>query len=127
VGALLGTRALIWWAERDARITPALRGMLAQPEDVFVSAASAWEIAAKVRPSALDVPGELLRDFVGVIEDLGFLPLPVSLRHGFEAGSLPGAHTDPFDRMLAAQACAEGLLLVSSDPAFRSLGVPTFW
>ena len=128
MGALLDTHALIWWVEGDARITPRLRRMLGHPgEDVYVSAATAWEIATKTRIGKLKTPKALLRDFVEAIELFGFLPLPISLRHGYDAGRLPGAHRDPFDRMLAAQARAEDLTLVSCDPAFEALGVKTFW
>ena len=128
MGALLDTHALIWWVEGDERVTPRLRRLLAQPgEDVFVSAATAWEIATKARIGELKAPEALLQDFVEAIEMLGFLPLPIALRHGYAAGRLPGAHRDPFDRMLAAQARAEGLALVSADPAFAALGVATLW
>ena len=96
-------------------------------EDVFVSAASAWEIATKVRLGKLRPPDALLQNFLQAVGDLGFLGLPISLRHGYDAGMLPGAHRDPFDRMLAAQARAEDLVLASADPAFRTLGVSTFW
>jgi PIN domain nuclease of toxin-antitoxin system len=128
MGALLDTHALIWWVEGDERITPKLRRMLGRPsEEVYVSAATAWEIATKARIGKLKVPKALLRDFVEAIEVLGFLPLPIALRHGYDAGHLPGAHRDPFDRKLAAQARVEGLDLVSCDPAFESLGVKTLW
>jgi PIN domain nuclease of toxin-antitoxin system len=128
MGALLDTHALIWWVEGDARITPKLRRMLGQPgEDVYVSAATAWEIATKARIGKLKMPKALLQDFVEAIELFGFRPLPIALRHGYDAGRLPGSHRDPFDRMLAAQARAEGLTLVSCDPAFEALGVKTFW
>ena len=128
MGALLDTHALIWWVVGDERVTPRLRRLLAQPgEDVFVSAATAWEIATKARIGELKAPEALLQDFVEAIEMLGFLPLPIALRHGYAAGQLPGAHRDPFDRMLAAQARAEGLALVSADPAFAALGVATLW
>lgn len=128
MGALLDTHALIWWVEGDDRITPKLRRLIGQPdEDVFVSAATAWEIATKARIGKLKTPDALLEDFVEAIEMLGFLPLPITLRHGYDAGRLLGAHRDPFDRMLAAQARAEGLTLVSADPAFASLGVPALW
>ena len=103
--------------EGDERVTPKLRRLLGQPgEDVFVSAATAWEIATKARIGKFKTPKALLRDFVEAIEMLGFLPLPITLQHGHEAGQLPGAHRDPFDRMLAAQARAEDLTLVSADP-----------
>jgi len=128
MSALLDTHALIWWVEGDERVTPRLRQRLGEPgEDVYVSAASAWEIATKTRIGKLRTPKVLLQDFVEAIEMLGFLPLPISLRHGYEAGRLLGAHRDPFDRVLAAQARAEGLALVSCDPAFEALGVKTLW
>jgi PIN domain nuclease of toxin-antitoxin system len=128
MGALLDTHALIWWVEGDARMSPKLRRRLGQPgEDVYVSAATAWEIATKARIGKLKTPKALLRDFVEAIELLGFLPLPITLRHGADAGRLPSAHRDPFDRMLAAQALAEDLALVSADPAFAALGVETLW
>jgi PIN domain nuclease of toxin-antitoxin system len=127
MGALLDTHALIWWVEGDERVTPRLRRLLAQPgEAVFVSAATAWEIATKARIGKLKTPKALLQDFVEAIEMLGFRSLPITLRHGYAAGQLP-AHRDPFDRMLAAQARAEGLALVSADPAFAALGVATLW
>ena len=128
MGTLLDTHALIWWVDGDKRITPALRRRLGDPnEDVHVSAVSAWEIATKVRLGKLRPPKALLQNFLQAVEDLGFLALPISLRHGYDAGMLTGAHRDPFDRMLAAQARAEDLMLATVDPAFRDLGVSTFW
>ena len=128
MGTLLDTHALIWWVGADDRITPALRQRLDDPdEDVFVSAATAWEIVTKVRLGKLRPPDALLQNFLQAVQDLGFRGLPISLRHGHDAGMLPGPHRDPFDRMLAAQARAEDLVLASADPAFRTLGVSTFW
>jgi PIN domain nuclease of toxin-antitoxin system len=128
MGALLDTHALIWWLDGDLRVSQRLRKRLSTPdEDVFVSAASAWEIATKARLGKLTAPKALLADFAGAVETLGFLPLPIDLRHGQEAGQMRGAHRDPFDSMLAAQARVEHLTLVSADPAFQMLGVATFW
>ena len=128
MGVLLDTHALIWWVDGDARIGRATRERIASAdEDAFVSAASAWEIATKARLGKLKAPLPLLRDFVQAIEEFGFRPLFISLRHGFEAGRLAGTHRDPFDRMLAAQARVEALVLVTADPAFRLLDVETLW
>src|SRR5262245_42555815 len=128
MGALLDTHALVWWVEGDRRITTKVRRRIGQAgEDIFVSAATAWEIATKARIGKLKVPKSLLGDFIEAIELLGFLPLPITLRHGHDAGRLAAAHRDPFDRMLAAQAHAEGLALLSADPAFAALGIETFW
>jgi PIN domain nuclease of toxin-antitoxin system len=128
MGALLDTHALIWWVTADQRISTKLRRYLGRPDVVvYVSAATAWEIATKARIGKLDVPRTLLRDFVDAVEHLGFAPLPISLRHGHEAGQLPGTHRDPFDRVLAAQARLENLDLVTCDPAFDLMGVKTMW
>lgn len=126
--ALLDTHALIWWVTGDDRISPQLRRLIGDADtDVYVSAATAWEIATKARIGKLEAPQGLLLDFVAAVESLGFLPLPITLRHGSDAGRLCGAHRDPFDRMLAAQARAERLTLMSVDPAFAALGVETVW
>jgi PIN domain nuclease of toxin-antitoxin system len=128
MASLLDTHALIWWLEGDTRFSQRLRERLSSAdEDVFVSAASAWEIATKARSAKLAPPRALLADFAEAVKMLGFLPLPIDLQHGQEAGQLPGAHRDPFDRILAAQARIEGLTLVSADPAFKELGVITLW
>lgn len=128
MGALLDTHALIWWVTADARISTKLRRHLGRPDmEVYVSAATAWEIATKVRVGKLDVPGTLLQDFVEAVDVLGFVPLPITLRHGQEAGRMTSTHRDPFDRVLAAQARLENLDLVSCDPAFGAMGVKTVW
>jgi PIN domain nuclease of toxin-antitoxin system len=72
-----------------------------------VSAASAWEIAIKVRLGKLPTAADLMSDFCGAMEREGFDLLAVSAEHGVRGGLLPGLHRDPFDRMLIAQSQAE--------------------
>ena len=127
MGALLDTHALIWWAEGDRRVTPRVRALLTAPGEVYVSAATAWEIATKLRIGKLELHGTLIGDFLAAIDAFGFRPLPISLQHGYAAGQIASTHRDPFDRMLAAQSLAEDLPLVSADPAFAALGVATYW
>ena len=62
-----------------------------------------------------------------VIAEQGFTGLPISLRHGQEAGALPGPHRDPFDRVLIAQALLEGIVLVSNEHAFDACGAGRLW
>jgi PIN domain nuclease of toxin-antitoxin system len=78
---------------------------------IFVSAATTWEISIKMAIGKLRAP----EDMDSVVEDEGFSKLPISLYHGQLAGSLPEHHRDPFDRMLIAQAQAEGLILITAD------------
>ena len=125
---LLDTHALIWWLAGDARLaSPARDAIDAHRAQVLVSAASAWEIATKVRlgklPGAAFIAGNVAR----FIADEGFQPLAVSVEHGQRAGALPGPIKDPFDRMLMAQAMLDGLHLVSIEQAFDAYGVLRLW
>jgi PIN domain nuclease of toxin-antitoxin system len=90
---------------------------------VYVSAVSAWEIAIK---SALGKLRFGVR-VEAVVESYGFLPLPVTLRHGDALYELPAHHPDLFDRMLIAQALEEGLTIVTLDRAFEAYRVPVVY
>lgn len=92
-----------------------------------MSAASAWEIATKVRLGKLPTAADLASDFSGQIEREGFQLLPISADHGIRAGLLPGPHKDPFDRMLIAQAQAENIAIVSNEAVFESYGINRLW
>jgi PIN domain nuclease of toxin-antitoxin system len=93
---------------------------------VFVSAASAWEISTKHRLGKLDASA-LVGKMGSVLASQSFETLDITLDHAERAGSLPGEHRDPFDRMLIAQAQAENLTLVSSETVFDSYGVTRVW
>ena len=95
--------------------------------DVFVSAASAWEITTKFRLGRLPSASAVAADVAGCVAAQGFLELPVSLKHGQEAGALPGPHRDPFDRILIVQAIQEGMALVSNERLFARYGVRLLW
>jgi PIN domain nuclease of toxin-antitoxin system len=117
---LLDTHVLLWWDQNDAKLATAVRDMLANREhQVFVSAASPWEMAIKARRGRLIFRGSPAK----MIEENGFLPLPITPEHGERAGSLPWEHADPFDRMLVAQALEEDLVLVHADTTIRTYGV----
>jgi len=126
VDLLLDTHALIWWFMGDDRLSaPANAAVTDEAQKVFVSAASLWEIATKSRLGKL--PGMAAVALEAEVAAQGFAPLPITLRHGQMAGALPGDHRDPFDRMLIAQAMAEGLALVSNETAFDFYGVRRVW
>jgi PIN domain nuclease of toxin-antitoxin system len=124
---LLDTHALLWWLMDDERLPARLDALLNDPAtEAFVSAASAWEIAIKARLGKLE-PGPLGQGFATTVVQEGFLPLPITLEHAERAGALPPHHSDPFDRMLVAQAHTENLHLVSGDVALDHYGVVRVW
>lgn len=126
--ALLDTHALLWWLSDHPALTNAARKIIGETRNtIFVSAASAWEIATKIRLGRLPTAADLVGDFSGYLEQEGFEKLDVSIEHAIRAGLLPGAHKDPFDRMLIAQAQAENMPLVSNEELFDSYGVRRVW
>lgn len=88
-----------------------------------MSAASAWEVAIKIALGRLRIPGH----FAQAVEASRFGELAISFRHAALAGALPAHHSDPFDRMLVAQAMSENLTLVTHDRAFSPYGVAVIW
>lgn len=109
---LLDTHTLLWWLIDSPLLGKSSRLTMSDPRNqIFVSAASTWEIAIKISLGKLEAPD----DMDSVVEDEGFSKLPISLYHGQLAGQLPPIHRDPFDRMLIAQAQSEGLILISAD------------
>jgi PIN domain nuclease of toxin-antitoxin system len=128
VRLLLDTHAFLWWLAGHSSLSRRARTEIdSSGSDVFVSAASAWEIATKHRLGKLPEAGLVAVDVTSAIESQQFTPLAVSVRHGQAAGALPGVHRDPFDRMLIAQAILEDLVLVSNERAFDFYGVKRLW
>jgi PIN domain nuclease of toxin-antitoxin system len=125
---LLDTHALLWWFAGNERLPQNLRDLIdAETTDVFVSAVSAWEITTKYRLGKLPIAGPVAADVSGMVDDEGFTPLPLTLRHAQVAGALPGHHRDPFDRMLVAQAMIENLTLASNEALLDAYGVRRVW
>ena len=125
---LLDTHALLWWFDGDKRLSQTGRDLVTDPEnEIVVSAASAWEIATKARLGKLPKALAVARNLPRAIAGQGFVPLAMTVAHAERAGWLPGRHRDPFDRMLAAQALAEDLTLLTVDAVFANFGVRTLW
>ena len=113
---LLDTHVLLWWDQDDHTLSRQARKAIADSKNqVFVSAISPWELAIKARIGKLRFEGSA----ASMIEANGFRPLPILPSHGEAAGMLEWEHADPFDRMLVAQAQAEGLVLVHADENIR--------
>lgn len=125
---LLDTHVLLWWFLDEAAISPVARAAIAdEANDALVSAVSAWEISIKHKTGKLPDAAPLMADLENAILDEGFGDVPVTLRHGELAGSLPLFHKDPFDRMLIAQALAESLTLISNERLFDRYSVRRLW
>ncbi|MFZ4381143.1 MAG: type II toxin-antitoxin system VapC family toxin [Sandarakinorhabdus sp.] len=125
---LFDTHALIWWLIGDDALGRRAREAIAnEANDVFVSAASAMEVATKFRIGKLPEAALLAQDFEAIIADQGFAELPISVHHARLAGEMNIAHKDPFDRLLIAQALAEDMVLVSNEALFDSFAVKRLW
>jgi PIN domain nuclease of toxin-antitoxin system len=125
---LLDTHAFLWWIEGNRRLSRAAKSLIEDPKnELLVSAATIWEIATKVRLGRLSVAAGSAPAIADEIAAQGFTPLGITVAHAELAGGLPGAHGDPFDRMLLAQAILEGVPIVSIDNAFDGHGVSRVW
>lgn len=125
---LLDTHTLLWWVYTNPRLSRVARAAIDDDaNDVFVSAASAWEIATKYRIGKLSDARLVAEDMPGTLADEGFGELAISVRHAQRAGDLVGHHNDPFDRMLIAQAMIENMVLVSNERTFDTYGVKRLW
>ncbi|MGA8775164.1 MAG: type II toxin-antitoxin system VapC family toxin [Terriglobales bacterium] len=125
---MLDTHALIWWMTNSPSLPDSVRRLIIDKRNtVVVSAASAWEMATKVRLGRIPAASDITRNFQEYLTQSGFESLSVSAAHGIRAGLLPGPQRDPFDRMLIAQAQAEDLTIISNERAFDSYGIRRAW
>jgi PIN domain nuclease of toxin-antitoxin system len=113
----------------DPKLSRAARTAISDEaqNDVFVSAASAWEITTKYRIGKLAGARVVAEDVSGAIAAEGFNPLAVTVLHAERAGGLASDHRDPFNRMLIAQAISDDLALVSNERVFEAYGVKRLW
>jgi PIN domain nuclease of toxin-antitoxin system len=121
VDLLLDTHTFLWWD--SGKLASAVVKRIQAAGDVYVSAASAWEIAIKSSLGKLEAHASLAQ----ASRDYGFLPLAISIEHADAVRALPRHHRDPFDRILVAQARIERLTLVSRDSLFGRYDVPVVW
>lgn len=109
---LLDTHVLLWWLNKDKRLSPEAENAISNPtEFIYMSAVSAWEISIKRATGKLQV----VNDFDRYARDGGIEELPITIEHANAAGQLPLLHKDPFDRMLVAQAMLEDMTLITRD------------
>ena len=119
---LLDTHVVLWWMGDPRVLSEEARRSITDPgNDVFVSAAAAWEITIKKSLGKLEAPDDL----DAAIKDARFETLPITVRHALEVQHLPPIHQDPFDRIQIAQAVYEDLTLVPRDARIFTYDVRT--
>lgn len=121
-GLLLDTHVLLWYLESDPRLPQHAKDAIESGLEVYVSAASIWEVAIKRRLGKLETEPDLIERI-----NAGFEHLAVTHEHAWATSELPQHHGDPFDRLLVAQARAERLPLLSADPKLRAYDVEIVW
>ena len=125
---LLDTHTLIWATLAPASLSLEASSLILDEANVIlVSAASAWEIATKVRIGKLPGAETLENEFLDVMEDAGYTLLAIDVESALRAGRLVGEHRDPFDRMISAQALAEDIPVLSADAKLDTFGIRRIW
>jgi PIN domain nuclease of toxin-antitoxin system len=126
--ALMDTQVFLWWIVDDPRLSsPARKVITDGNNELYFSAASAWEIAIKAQIGRLKlsekpeilIPEQLARN--------AFESLPINIRHALHVFNLPEHHRDPFDRIIISQAIIEGLNIITSDREFSKYPVEVIW
>ncbi|MGI9173719.1 MAG: type II toxin-antitoxin system VapC family toxin [Rhodothermales bacterium] len=125
---LLDTHTFLWWVTNDASLSQTARHLIADTaNEVFVSAANAWEIAIKTGIGKLQLPEPPERYVPDRIARNGFQPLPITVAHALRVSALPPHHRDPFDRVLIAQALVEDMPLLTADAMIQRYAARVLW
>jgi len=126
--ALIDTHTFLWWNTEDPRLSSRAREIIADGKnEIFLSAASAWEIAIKTAKGRLVLPEEPALYVASRMNLHRIQPLPVQVSHALRVYELPAHHADPFDRLLVAQCQMESLPLITKDEEIRRYELETIW
>jgi PIN domain nuclease of toxin-antitoxin system len=128
VNALLDTHTFLWWNLDNPQLSDTARDFIADGSNqIFLSAASAWEIAIKAGKGRLTLPEAPDQYVANRMHMHRFSALPIELSHALEVYKLPELHADPFDRLLVAQSIMEKLPILTADPEIFRYGVDVIW
>lgn len=125
---LLDTRTFLWWTTEDPLLSLHAKEIIADGKnEIFLSAASVWEIVLKTAKGRLILPEPPARYISSRMSLYRFRPLPVQISHAAHVYELPPHHNDPFDRMLIAQCQLESVPLVTKDEDIKRYDLETIW
>jgi len=128
VKLLLDTQVFLWWILDEAALSGRARELIQDgATELYLSAASAWEISIKASIGKLEMGGDPSSVITEQMATNGVHPLPIQVSHALQLYALPQHHRDPFDRMLVAQSQAEGLPILTADPLILRYDVETVW
>jgi PIN domain nuclease of toxin-antitoxin system len=125
--ALLDTHTFLWAIAEEGRLSRRAQQIYMGPNDLWLSAASVWEILIKVRTGKLPMPEPAGPYLVKEMAKNRIELLPIKLDHVLRLESLPAHHRDPFDRILIAQSLEESLPIVTADPQFQKYPIELIW
>lgn len=125
---LVDTQAFLWWVNGSHHMPPRAKRLLAdRANELLLSVASCWEIAIKTSLGKLRLPQPPATFLPQQMQANAMALLDISFAHVVQVSDLPFHHRDPFDRLIVAQALAEGLPVVTADPVFEKYGVKRIW
>ena len=125
---LLDTHAFLWFVIDDKRISTNAKSIIKDSKnEIFFSAASAWEMAIKIKLNRLKIKGNLESFIIEQLSANNILPLSITISHSLYTERLPQFHKDPFDRIIIAQSIVENLQLISADKDIRKYNLKLVW
>ncbi|NLT22888.1 MAG: type II toxin-antitoxin system VapC family toxin [Syntrophorhabdus sp.] len=125
---ILDTHVFLWWIIDSPQLSSRVRDVMRnQTNELFLSVASAWEIAIKVNLGRLRLPDRPDRFIPGQLMKNAIEPLPVEMSHALHVSRLPAIHRDPFDRIIIAQSILEKMAVVTRDADIAKYKIKTFW
>jgi PIN domain nuclease of toxin-antitoxin system len=125
---LLDTHAFLWFISADDKLSSKARSIIKNSNnEVYFSAASAWEMSIKVRLGRLTIEEELEPFIIKQLSENNFSTLSITIFHSIYTSKLPDIHKDPFDRMIIAQSQVEDMPLISKDKNIEKYKIPVVW
>jgi PIN domain nuclease of toxin-antitoxin system len=125
---LLDTHTFLWWITDDPQLSEAAREIIRNSDnELFLSVASAWEMAIRVRLGRLHLPDRPDRFVPDQLARNGIQPLPIEMSHALYVARLPSIHNDPFDRLIVAQSMLEKLPIITKDGVIAKYEVTVVW
>jgi PIN domain nuclease of toxin-antitoxin system len=125
---LIDSHALIWYVDQHQQLSSASHAAMSDPaNELLFSAGSIWEIAIKIGLGKLVLTQPYSRWMSQALSDLGMTVLPITVEYADAQASLPKHHSDPFDRLIVAQALVEGVSVISADARMDAYGITRLW